>query len=254
MVLARIVHFFAPTKQIGKLKPSIMAFVFVILDFVSFVVQLIGGSMASPSSPEDQQKKAVHIYMGGIGLQQFFIYIFLGLAVRFHLDMLKAERAGRLMGEKQYWRKLLFPLYLSLIAISIRIIFRLIQFSSGLDKSNRILYHEFYIYVFDAAPMVLAIVLWNVFHPGTRLQGPDAQLPQSWLERKICCCCSGKRGKDKFYRHEKLNPQPGDEEEMTALAARGRERSLFQKHHAGDLSQGPSRDPPPYVVSRDPSV
>lgn len=245
MVLARIVHFFAPTKQIGKLKPSIMAFVFVMLDFVSFVVQLIGGSMASPNSPPDQQKKAVHIYMGGIGLQQFFILIFLGLAVKFHLAMLKAERAGRLTGEKQYWRKLLFALYLSLIAISTRIIFRLIEFSSGLDKSNRIIYHEFYIYVLDAAPMVLAIVIWNVFHPGTRLQGPDAQLPQSWLGRKICCCCPGKRGKDKS----------ADEEEMAALAARWRERRTpFQKHHSGDLSQEPSRDPSPYLVSRDPSL
>ena len=194
MVLARLIHFFAPTRKVGFLKPSIMAMVFVLLDFVSFVIQLIGGSMAGPNSPRDQQFKSVHIYMGGIGLQQFFILIFLGIAFWFHRDMLRAERAGMLQGEKQYWRKLLFALYLSLVAISTRIIFRLIEFSSGLDSNNKIIYNEWYIYVFDAAPMIIAIAIWNAFHPGTRLQGPDAHFPQNWLVRHIARRSSIRQG------------------------------------------------------------
>src|SRR6266498_4836479 len=98
MVLARVVNFFAPTRQIGVIKPSMMAFVFVILDFVSFVIQLVGGGMAGPGQDQKTIMKGIHIYMGGIGLQEFFIVVFFGLAVKFHFDMLKSEKAGVLPG------------------------------------------------------------------------------------------------------------------------------------------------------------
>jgi len=38
-------------------------------------------------------------------------------------------------------------------------------------------YHEAYFYVLEAVPMCLAILCYNITHPGTILQGPEAQLP-----------------------------------------------------------------------------
>lgn len=61
--------------------------------------------------------------------------------------------------------------------MQIRIFFRLIEFSDGNTSSNPFPYHEVYFYVLEAVPMCLAILCYNVTHPGTVLQGPEARLP-----------------------------------------------------------------------------
>jgi hypothetical protein len=61
MLLARMIHFFVPSQRIF-LKPSFLAVIFVCLDFVSFVIQLVGGGMATPGSKDVM--KGIHIYQG----------------------------------------------------------------------------------------------------------------------------------------------------------------------------------------------
>jgi hypothetical protein len=129
--------------------------------------------------------------MGGIGLQQFFIFVFLGLAIRLHTQLLTLERNGT---GKKNWRPLLFTLYASLGLISvrkifftrtkrlttkqIRIFFRLFEFSAGRDADkNPLPFHEVYFYVFEAVPMFFALAAMNVVHPGATLVGPDADMP-----------------------------------------------------------------------------
>ena len=102
--------------MIYSVPSPILAIIFVSLDFVSFVIQLTGGSYAGPTAPIAMQMKGVHIYMGGIGLQQFFILIFLGLAIRFHLEMSRLERQQI---AKPGWKRLLFTIYGSLSFITV---------------------------------------------------------------------------------------------------------------------------------------
>jgi hypothetical protein len=111
-----MIHFYLPTHSIYSIPASVLAIAFVTLDFISFVIQIIGGSYAGPTAPVAQQLKGVHIYMGGIGLQQFFIFIFLALGVKFHREMLAWEYTG---SAKQGWKRLLFTLYASLGFITV---------------------------------------------------------------------------------------------------------------------------------------
>ncbi|RHZ52984.1 RTA1 domain-containing protein [Aspergillus thermomutatus] len=201
MVLARMIHFFVPDRRIGIFKPSLLAMIFVILDLGSFVIQLIGGGMAGPGADHDTMMKGIHIYMGGIGIQEFFIVLFLFIAIQFHRQMLHLDRQGSLVGVKAKWRGLLYALYASLLFITVRIIFRLVEFSSGNDASNPIPRHEWYMYVFDAVPMWVAIAVWNVVHPGAIIKGPDARMPPSPLRKVFCCacccsCCKKRKNKD----------------------------------------------------------
>lgn len=69
--------------------------------------------------------------------------------------------------------------------MKVRIIFRIAQYARGTDPNNPVLSHEVYEYVFDAVPMLLALVALNLFHPGRNLQGPDSKLPKlSRAEKK----------------------------------------------------------------------
>ena len=106
-----MINYFHPSHSIVSIPASILSIVFVTLDVVSFAIQLTGGSYASPSDPIDKQMKGVHIYMGGIAIQQFFIFVFVAIAVKFHLEMKKLDQG---IGIKSGWTRLLWTLYASL--------------------------------------------------------------------------------------------------------------------------------------------
>ncbi|KAI1453007.1 RTA1 like protein-domain-containing protein [Annulohypoxylon moriforme] len=179
MVLGRMIYFFAPSHEVFGIPAPTLAAAFVTFDFVAFCIQLAGGSMAGPTAPANEQLRAIHIYMGGIGLQQFFIVVFVAFAVKFHLDMCNVNTTRSLRTSwRSGWRPLLFTLYASLACITIRIIFRLVEFSSGsTGVSNPLLTNETYFYVLEAIPMLLAILSFNIIHPGIVLIGPESEMP-----------------------------------------------------------------------------
>ncbi|KAK2798714.1 hypothetical protein FQN50_008752 [Emmonsiellopsis sp. PD_5] len=235
MVLGRMIYFFHPRKSIWKIKPANLAALFVTLDIISFLVQLVGGGMAGPGQDSEQMMLGIHIYMGGIGLQQFFIVIFFALAIAFHRDMLKAERTDNVLGfDKARWRGLLYVLYGSLLAISARIIYRLVEFANGDKPSNPIPYTEAYMYVLDCMPMLISILLWNIVHPGAILRGPEAKLPQSWLSRKLsacCCCCCGSRRKEKKMKGQEIDAF------RSQMSSRGSD-TVSEVSELADMSRG----------------
>lgn len=63
-----------------------------------------------------------------------------------------------------------------------RIIYRLIEYSRGLNTNNPLPFHEAYMYVLDVMPMFTALIILNVWHPGRVLVGPDSSFPK--LTRK----------------------------------------------------------------------
>ena len=62
-----------------------------------------------------------------------------------------------------------------------RIIFRLCEYSQGLDSP--IPNHEAYQYCLDSLPMLLALIVFNIVHPGRIMRGKVADMP-SRKERK----------------------------------------------------------------------
>lgn len=62
-----------------------------------------------------------------------------------------------------------------------RIIFRLCEYSQGLD--SKIPLHEAYQYCLDSLPMLLALVILNIAHPGRIMPGTESEVP-SRKERK----------------------------------------------------------------------
>ncbi|KAI1388042.1 RTA1 like protein-domain-containing protein [Hypoxylon trugodes] len=211
MVLGRMIYFFTPSRQVFNIPAPTLAAAFVTFDFIAFVIQLAGGSMAGPTAPAEDQLRAIHIYMGGIGLQQFFIVVFVAFAVRFQFDMRRVHGSdSRHANGRSGWRPLLFTLYGSLMCITIRIIFRLVEFSSGsTGVSNPLVANETYFYVLEAVPMLLAIVAFNITHPGSVLVGPESEMPGFFT------MCMGFFRKRRAFK--KLDES--DQEEMSILRA-----------------------------------
>ncbi|KAF4622763.1 hypothetical protein G7Y89_g14262 [Cudoniella acicularis] len=105
ITLSHLLYTFHPTRSLCGISARTLSTLFVSLDLISFVIQLIGGSWAGPSSPEADIMKGIHIYMGGIGIQQFFIFVFLFLGVKFQREMRAFEQIGK-VGSGKEWKKL----------------------------------------------------------------------------------------------------------------------------------------------------
>lgn len=113
----------------------------------------------------------LHIYMIGVGIQQAFIVLFSVLLVRLHKRLLnEAPRAEVTRAIRQ-----LYVVYAALTLITIRIIFRLVEYSSGLD--SQIPNHEVYMFILESLPMFVAIMLFNVVHPGAIMPGKENNIP-----------------------------------------------------------------------------
>lgn len=63
-----------------------------------------------------------------------------------------------------------------------RIIFRLIEYAQGFKSGVPI--HEAFQYCLDSLPMLIALVILNVFHPGRIMPGKESELP-SRKQRKV---------------------------------------------------------------------
>ncbi|KAK8022510.1 hypothetical protein PG993_013277 [Apiospora rasikravindrae] len=148
--------------------------IFVWADVLAFIIQGVGGSMASPGSGE-----GLKVYLIGMGIQQFFIVVFCLFMIRFHIR----QRSGYGYADKANWRPLIHALYATLTCITIRIIYRIAEFAGGITPSNPIPFHEEYSYALDVFPMLLALLILAIWHPGRFLTGRDSEIPKK-LSRK----------------------------------------------------------------------
>ena len=96
MTAGRLVYMLHPEKRVCRLKVVSLGKWFVWLDILSFVVQAAGGMMLNPGNGTKVNDIGKTVYMSGVGVQEFFVLVFLGLLVRFHIDALRLERQGLL--------------------------------------------------------------------------------------------------------------------------------------------------------------
>lgn len=137
MTFARTVYFFLPDGKVGGVFRAVgMSKWFVGADVVTFIVQAVGGVMVSPDASASVVQTGIHVYMGGLGLQEAFIVGFLVLMVLFHRKVIALERQDAWDGQlqssdtdacsaelavpkKRNWRGLLYALYAVLAFISV---------------------------------------------------------------------------------------------------------------------------------------
>lgn len=105
-----------------------------------------------------------NIILGGLAVQLLFFGFFLIVAASFHYRISRFPTTCAAT-TKLPWHKYLLVMYTASLLIMVRSVFRIVEYVMGAD--GVLLSNEVYLYIFDAALMFVAMVLFNSFHPGS---------------------------------------------------------------------------------------
>lgn len=127
--------------------------------------------MLTQAKSADDVKLGENIIIGGLFIQILFFGFFMIVAVVFHRRISNRPTRGALMIVSP-WQQLIYALYLSSGLIMIRSVYRVAEYVTG--SEGVLMSKEFYLYCFDALPMLLVAFSYNYFHPG-RVINKDSQ-------------------------------------------------------------------------------
>ncbi|KAH7112589.1 RTA1 like protein-domain-containing protein [Dactylonectria estremocensis] len=165
MVLGRLIRLLN-AEEYSLIRSSWLTKFFLVGDVLSIALQGIGGGKLVNAETEDERSTGEDIIIGGLVVQILFFSLFMAVTCLFHFRV-NRKPTLRMSTMDNSWRRLLSVLYITSILILIRSIFRMIEYVMGHDSELQS--KEVYIYVLDAAPMLIASALFNVFHPSRYL-------------------------------------------------------------------------------------
>ncbi|KAI9369102.1 RTA1 like protein-domain-containing protein [Aspergillus egyptiacus] len=155
------------------LSPKVYLWIFVTCDIVSLVIQAIGGGMASTEAEKENGNTdpGTNIMVAGIVFQMASITVFVLCAADFVRRTLRRRLLQSMTGSIV---PLLAAMILSVICIYIRSIYRTIELLEGWD--GYLITTERFFIALDGAMMIIAVSVFNVFHPGWLLPGAREQV------------------------------------------------------------------------------
>jgi len=174
IMLSKFVQRLGPAYSV--LSPKWYSIIFCTSDFVSLVVQAIGGGMAATASDLTQQNLGSNIMLAGIVFQLVVIIVYTICAIQYYLRYSKnspitsrsnkeSNSNGTLRGPfTQNLRHMAYALVFMTTCLIIRAIYRTIELAGGWN--GRVISTQVYFNVLDATMVTLAIYTFNIAHPG----------------------------------------------------------------------------------------
>lgn len=162
MFLGRVIRSF-DAEHHASIRPKWLTPIFVLNDVITFITQIAGAGVQVTGDAHvmDIGKKAT---LAGLIFSLIVFCLFVLIAAVFHRRCNRDPTPVLLHNPNLNWKRYMWALYISCFAIMLRNLIRLIQFGS--DKESPLNTKEAFIYVFDAVPMLISVVVLMVYHPG----------------------------------------------------------------------------------------
>ncbi|KAJ3129579.1 hypothetical protein HK100_008530 [Physocladia obscura] len=164
VVLEKIINHIGESSS--PIRASLIAKIFVGCDILSFAIQGAGSGILVSSATN--YTMGTNILIGGLVIQVISYASFLATA-------LIVFNRGKHLNNEEGWRKMFYALFSGSILVMIRSVFRVVEFSMGYN--GPIATNEKYMYVFDFGLVAVAMLLFNIFHPGHLLRNSNVVAP-----------------------------------------------------------------------------
>ncbi|GME66382.1 Rta-like protein [Neofusicoccum parvum] len=161
MVLGHIVQK-TGREELALVRASWRTKIFLLGDVLSGVAQAIGGIMLSKASSKSEVERGESFISIGLIIQLAFFSLFLVVSAHYDFQLRNNPTDASWIFD---WQTHLGVLYFSGGLILLRTIFRVIEYIQGDDGELRS--SEVYIYLFDAALMLAAMLVFNFKHPSS---------------------------------------------------------------------------------------
>ncbi|KAF7556733.1 hypothetical protein G7Z17_g1275 [Cylindrodendrum hubeiense] len=155
MFLGRLIYA-SGHPQLSFIRINWLTKIFVCGDIFCFLIQAAGAGKLVNADTTDEISSAQAIILGGLGLQVFFFCIFAICAVVFHIRI-SATRFAESIDATLRLNSMLFSLYICSLLITVRNIYRLIEYKSGTD--GYLQQHEWPTYGLDVILMAIIMVI-----------------------------------------------------------------------------------------------
>ncbi|KAJ9502310.1 hypothetical protein LTR99_001161 [Exophiala xenobiotica] len=168
LTLKHIALCFGP--EFSFIKPRFYTYIFIAADFLSLLLQAIGGALASTADTQDQQDLGDNLMMAGICWQVAALAFFAATALVYILRRKRGlkstpfslEAATTLRDTK--FRLFALGVVLAWLTIFIRCVYRIIEMAGG--WRNSIMQNETGFIVLEGVMIVIATACQTIFHPG----------------------------------------------------------------------------------------
>ncbi|KAG9123027.1 hypothetical protein FRC07_000342 [Ceratobasidium sp. 392] len=189
LILPKIINELGP--QYSRMSPRLYSIIFITADVSALIIQAVGGALASIADTLEGANQGSHIMLAGIIIQLVAVVLFTLLALEFvtRYTLNRPARKAAVSAEPVFqkfagWETvpqglvwMLVGLAIATVFIVIRSVYRTIELTDGWNGT--IISTEKWFNWFDAMPIVVAMVTFNVFHPGYLLRDIGSQLPRS---------------------------------------------------------------------------
>ncbi|CAF1519649.1 unnamed protein product [Rotaria magnacalcarata] len=164
VLIGRLMH--AVGDQYSLVKPNLVAWIFIVCDIISMLVQSAGaGVLTSAGANLQNLETGENILLGGLGVNLASFTLF--CLQLFYFDYLTRKSPPVFLNGSIYqrrWRLFLYVIYISSFFVLVRQIYRVIEFSQGF--TGYLAVHEIYFYIFDTIPIFVSSAVYTIFFPG----------------------------------------------------------------------------------------
>ena len=160
-------------QTLSRFKPRTVAIFFMTSDFLSLLLQAIGGAIADTADDHATSQTGINIMIAGLVLQAVSLSVFLifcaDFAWRTRRGVLNMEPAKQATRGRGFFKIFLGSLLLATVAILIRSIFRAAELWGGFSGS--LWNDETDFLILDGAMIGLASICLTALHPGVAFGG-----------------------------------------------------------------------------------
>lgn len=146
-------------RRYAPIPPKLILWIFITCDVIATVVQIVGAALiGAAESKRKDPTTPNNILLAGLAFQAFSFFIFILLFVIF---LIRSRHVLKTALYRPFFR---VAFSASVLLVYLRVCFRLSETAEGLyGKLNT---HEVYFGCLEFAPVVLAIWLLGLWHPG----------------------------------------------------------------------------------------
>ncbi|KAK9318379.1 RTA1 like protein-domain-containing protein [Lipomyces starkeyi] len=171
LCLGRIVVVYG--EDISRFRPRFYALVFCTCDFISLLLQAIGGAIASIANDYNTTQLGIHIMIAGLSFQVFSLVLFVILCGDFALRLWRKPLSWNMSHRELFgsviFQSFLWGLAIATLTILIRSAFRVAELSGGFKGS--LANNQPTFMVLEGTMVASACLCLTILHPGIAFRG-----------------------------------------------------------------------------------